>query len=302
MATYYINADTGNDTTGSGTSAAPWLTFSKAHTSAASGDTIVAQDSSNTYTFASVTFGKSLYLRAERIGDAIFDGTAGAAAWTLGVYSLYVDNIIFQNVTTNALGMFYMSTTATRTLRFRGCIIRDCILGSSNSNAAIVTNLAVSSKVVMDIDFIGCSFENISAQYNTNDTQIVTLTNNSTPNGSEVSLRFKNCTIVLENVSYPLKEFIQLIYPAVGDELYIDNCIFDNSTGSTVNFAKYYGSSSSTWKRVHKSCFYNVSSPPVAFTNGTGNTTSAPSYADSSSGDYRLQPDSVGSFEGGIPQ
>ena len=48
MATYYINADTGDDTTGDGSSALPWATLSKGITGSASGDTIFAQNSTNT--------------------------------------------------------------------------------------------------------------------------------------------------------------------------------------------------------------------------------------------------------------
>lgn len=49
MATYYINADTGNDTTGDGSQGSPWLTLSKANSSSTSGDTIFCEDATNNY-------------------------------------------------------------------------------------------------------------------------------------------------------------------------------------------------------------------------------------------------------------
>lgn len=297
--TYYLNADSGNDTTGNGSASLPWLTTTKAHTSATSGDVIVLQSATNVYTFPSITFGKSLRFIAED-GGAILDGTAGASAWTTGIYSLTLENLIFQNVTTNALGMFYLSGTATRSITVKASVFRDIILGANNNNAALFTGLAPVSKITQSVDLIGCAFENITTPYSGIDTQIATIANNSNPNGSEINFRMKNCSVVLPAATYQLKNIVQLVYPAAGDELTMDNVILDNLSGGTVNFARYYGSSASTYNRVDHSCFHNITGVPDAFTNGIGNTTSAPSYVDVASGDYRLQPDSIGSFEGGL--
>ena len=56
---YYLNADTGDDSTGDGSSSTPWLTISKAHTEASSGDTIICQDSTAEYAFSTIIFTKS---------------------------------------------------------------------------------------------------------------------------------------------------------------------------------------------------------------------------------------------------
>lgn len=307
MATYYINQDSGNDTTGNGSLATPWQTMSKAHTSSATGDTITLLPSVAVYTFPDLTIGKSLTWKATAIGDAIIDGTAGAASWTLGVYSLTLENLIFQNVTTSALAMFYTAVTASKTILFKNCRFKNIILNVSNNNAAIITNLAPSSAVVMDTDLIACSFENVRTPYSAIDSQIVTNTNNSTPNGSSVDLRMVNCSIIIPAATYQIKNVVQLIYPASGDVLTMDNMIIDNLSGATVNFARYYGSSAATYQRIVNSTFQNITSPPTTFTtnlynistNPTGtNYTSGLLYADVAGGDYRLQPDSVGAFQG----
>ena len=57
MAIYYINSVSGNDTTGTGAAGAPWLTMSKAHTSSATGDTIILQPASAVYTFPDLAIG-----------------------------------------------------------------------------------------------------------------------------------------------------------------------------------------------------------------------------------------------------
>ena len=73
MATYYINADTGNDTTGDGSQGNPWLTIGKAHSIAAIGDTIILQDSIARYRHPTNTdFSKYLIIEGESIGGAVF--------------------------------------------------------------------------------------------------------------------------------------------------------------------------------------------------------------------------------------
>lgn len=300
MAIYCINADTGNDTTGNGSASLPWLTMSKAHTSATTGDIVIPQPAVNVYTFASITFGKSLTIRAGNIGDAVFDGTAGAAAWTTGVYSLTLENLIFQNITTNALGMLYLSGTASRNILIYNCIFRNIVLGLNNNNSSIITNLAPASQITQNVLLVACAFENITTPYSAIDTQIATVANNSTSNGSAINFRMINCGVYIPAATHPLKNIVQLVYPAGGDTLAMDNVILDNLSGGTVNFAVYYGASASTYDRIYRSCFHNITGAPNAFTNGVGNITSAPAYADVAGGDYRLQPNSVGSFEGGL--
>lgn len=50
MATYYVDPTSGNDSTGDGTSALPWLTVSKANTESTTGDTIVIKSGTHTMT------------------------------------------------------------------------------------------------------------------------------------------------------------------------------------------------------------------------------------------------------------
>lgn len=305
MATYYINSDSGNDTTGNGSIATPWLTFSKAHTSATTGDIIIAQEADAIYTFASITFGKSLTLMAENIGDAIFDGTAGAASWTTGVYSLTLKNLIFQNITTNALGMFYMSGTANRDILAYNCIFRDTILGVNNNNASIFVNLAPASKITQNVNLVACSFENITTPYSGIDSQIATISNNSAANGSKINFTMINCGIFMPAATYQLKNILQHVYPASGDILTIDNTIIDNMSGATVNFMRAYGNVN--YQRVSNSTFQNITTPPAVFTsnlynistNPTGtNYTSGLLYADVANGNYNPQRESIIAWKG----
>lgn len=301
MATVYLNSATGSDAytyAQAQSSATPWQTMSKAHTSATTGDTVILQSSATVYTFPNLTITKNLTWQAANIGDAIVDGTAGAASWTMGVYGVTCENLIFQNVTTSALAMFYTAVTASKTMLFKNCRFKNITLNVSNNNAAVFCNLAPSSQVTMDLDLIACSFENINTPYSAIDSQIATITNNLSPNGSSIDFRMVNCSIIIPSATYQIKNVVQVIYPASGDVLTMENMIIDNLSGSTVTFARYYGGSASTYQTIATSCFHNITSPPTAFTSGSGNITTAPAYADVANGDYRLQPNSVCSFTG----
>lgn len=308
MATVYINSATGSDAytyAQAQISVTPWQTIAKANTSATTGDTVVLQETATIYTFASITFTKSLTIMAENIGDAIIDGTAGASAWTTGVYSLRLENLIFQNVTTNALGMFYMSGTATRNILVKNCIFRDIILGVNNNNSSIFCNLAPASKITQNLDLIGCSFENITTPYSGIDSQIAVVANNSSANGSEINFTMTNCGIYLPAATYQLKNILQHVYPASGDAFTMDNVIIDNMSGGTVNFSRTYGNLA--YQHILNSTFQNITSPVAAFTSGvydvstnpTGtNLTSGLTYADVANGNYIPQPSSGQSFTG----
>jgi len=98
MPTYYINADTGNDSTGTGTSGAPWKTISKAHTSAAAGDTIICQDSVAAYTWGNQTFTKGLTIQGQRDNGsgAVFDALNVAVIYSISLGS--GENISFSKL------------------------------------------------------------------------------------------------------------------------------------------------------------------------------------------------------------
>lgn len=123
MTTYYISPS-GNDTTGNGSSATPWATISKAHTSASSGDTIICK--AGTYTWASQAFSKSLTIQGESTPvynpatkawtGAIFSG--GSGSW-INTTSLSLNRLIFLSIP---------ATTSDGLIRFsENLTIQQCI-------------------------------------------------------------------------------------------------------------------------------------------------------------------------------
>lgn len=135
MATYYLNADTGNDSTGNGSAGSPWKTISKAHTSASSGDTIICQESVAHYTFANQTFTKSLNIYGvnDDASGVVFDGSANVKRWTGGFSAtvvLDIQKITFQNITTSNPGT-YQNVIGCYHLTVKNCVFRNIIQAAS---------------------------------------------------------------------------------------------------------------------------------------------------------------------------
>ena len=70
--TIYI-APTGNDTTGTGTTVAPYLTLTKAITAATAGDTVFCKNGTYDYTNGYTQFNKNITVTCEAQSSAIFD-------------------------------------------------------------------------------------------------------------------------------------------------------------------------------------------------------------------------------------
>lgn len=146
MASWYINADTGNDSTGDGSSGSPYLTLSKAHTEASSGDTIVCQDSTASFTFADQTISKDLTITGESddASGAVFDGGALNVKWYFSA-DVTITKLTFTNMSCGASwvgAMFYFNTNDV-TVDFNLCIIENSTIGGRNgftSNGIFCTN------------------------------------------------------------------------------------------------------------------------------------------------------------------
>lgn len=111
MATYYLNADTGNDS-GSGTSVSPWKTVAKAITVTVSGDTIYFQNSTAHYTWASAMFMVNLTLQGQSTAGCVLDGGAANVQWVVYTScSLTVNNLRFTNAGVTASAGFFQGYT-----------------------------------------------------------------------------------------------------------------------------------------------------------------------------------------------
>ena len=116
MATYYINADTGNDSTGDGSIGSPWLLLSYAHGQATTGDTIICQDSAASYTFVNQSFTKNLTIQGEQndASGAVFDALTGNVIWTISTAdtTVNISKITMQNGYSSGNGLFTLGSNA----------------------------------------------------------------------------------------------------------------------------------------------------------------------------------------------
>ena len=125
MATYYLNADTGNDSTGSGTSVAPWLTIAKALTAVATGDTIYLQNSTAHYTWATATI-PTITIQGQSTTSVIVDagGAGNYAPWTVTAGPTF-NNITFtgNDGTGHSTGQQFLSNSSSAAVvTFNYCI------------------------------------------------------------------------------------------------------------------------------------------------------------------------------------
>lgn len=147
MATVYVNPTSGNDSTGDGTSSAPWLTVSKANTETTTGDTVIIQAGTHTMTASTIAdfveartyegqlnSSNKVATILDCNGDDISGTDIGAASITISL-----KNLEFKNINTTDLSLVSAYSTINightgMTLLFEGCIFDNIALGSSGSS------------------------------------------------------------------------------------------------------------------------------------------------------------------------
>lgn len=276
MATYYINASTGNDTTGTGMALLPWQTLSKAITSSTTGDTIVCQAAAATYTFATQTIANRT-IQAANIGDAVFDGAGAHVVWSLqGTVNL--TKLKFQNVvmTSNA-SVFSHQALSGNVFTHTNCIYTDMTLrGLADQNTGGLMGRSGINATTETITFNGCLIYDMDMDPS-NRTHIF-------------SLRDLDGTLNLYNLVY-YSDGAGLVLPngwmtqfSMAGNINILNCIFYSANSQA------FRSSFTTTGTVtaNYNCFVNFTLTP----SGTGNITSNPLFVDPASGNFNLRPTS----------
>ena len=287
MTTYYINADTGNDSTGDGSITTPWLLLSKAHTEAASGDTIICQDSTATYTFATINFTKSLTIQGEQsdASGAVFDGGGATVLWkvTASNVSLIIQKITIQNIAValnNALIGMGVTSGDSITIQLDNCIVHNITFSGTSTRPSVI---------------LGCSpgyYYGTSITWNCNNTLIYDInaenaadtaifgSNRLTDNNCSVNIN--NCTIVVDSSTTPLSGLVCGGYNSAVP-MNIINSIFADVNGGALSFI---GTRAITPVVTYSDLY--ASSP----TTGAGVITSDPLFVDPDNNNYYLRPSS----------
>jgi len=288
VTTYYIAPTThpttpGNDTTGNGSEATPWATISKAHTSAASGDTIICKD--GTYTFGSQTFNKSLTIRAQNSGLAIFDGAAGNVSWTIGAVTLSVYGLIFQNITrAGADNYIFTSGASVAIVLFENCQFKTLLIEGAMFASGGIFGIGVNTGGSSAWTFVSCLF-NDPHQSNTSNQQIFSSVD---PLADDiVSLTLINCVLYLSTTGGPAMSYIIMTQYPGRVVLTLKNNIIYNGTGTGKPVTATTNSGSFTIT-ANNNTFYNTVGNP----SGTGNITDDPLFYDAAAGNFELRQDS----------
>lgn len=275
MATYYLNADTGNDTTGDGSSGNPWLTVSKAHTSASNGDTVILQDSVASYSFATLVHSKSIDWQGEQLdgSGAVLDGSNASRTWTITGALVSFKNMIIQNVGNGVTGAQFVINSAI-VVAFQNVIFDHMNAGQQYYEGSF----QVGSTAV--VSFLGCLWKDmyLPTGGTLNESPVFSLLT------SAPALTFTNCTIYFSGDYAAPTAFLCGAGAPAGSVTTMRNTIAYNNTGSTIDLHNPFASSPTV--NVSYCCNYLMSSVPA----GTGNITSDPLFVDAANNNLNLQP------------
>jgi len=301
MALVYINADTGNDSTGDGSSGLPYLTIDKGLTTMSTGDTVYLENATATYAIASTTHRiltlASITVQGESKTGVVLDGagigpTGSNHVWklnTLGMAVVWKDITIqnFDHGTNGAEPMWKLSKNNI-TLLLQNIIFKDFIISSNydlgglasfdNSTLANGSTITVKNCDVLDWEF--------DSGY--------------TPaSGWGQSSLFGNRQA--STAGYVIQG--TTIRPKDADNAGVGARIVGSTVGtSTIKNSIFQTDSASNLKAEHGngtlsySCFHDTADTPT----GTGVITTDPLFVDVANGNVDLQPGSPAGWGTGV--
>lgn len=278
MATWYINADTGNDTTGDGSSGNPWLTISKAHTEASADDTVVCQDSTATFTWTTQVFTKNLTVQGEQddASGAVFDGAAASFRWDIGANTITIEKITFQNAASVATERGTFTLVPNTVLVMTACIFDGIITPTSGVDAGLIGTLSgeidITSVTITNCLFNDCVGNNVGGTMF-----------HQRAGPATTAWVITGCTIYQKNTVNQHSRILGLINANISVTTTVKNCIFANATGNTVDWNH---ASSSAVETHTNNCDFNITGPPA----GTGNITSDPLLVDPDNDNFNIRP------------
>lgn len=282
MATWNLNADTGSDTTGTGSSGAPYATFAKALTVYSAGDTIYFQNSTAHYSFLTATIDKNCTITGQSKSGVILNGNGGIPQWTMKNATISVSNITFYNAYTGGSGTYGMfaphGATSNTTLSFTECDFKDIHLGN-HSLAGIWSQLSLATGIVYTVTIHKCRGYRIE-----------------TVGANSPFIAFRTGNVATENFTMTESTW-DFKATATGYFYYLDNtaggtvtqtvknCIFAVRSGN-MNWRNIFGSS--TWT-VTYTTIYGVTSVHSSITSQTGVTQTDPLFVDADNENLNLR-------------
>jgi hypothetical protein len=276
MAIKYI-ATTGNDTTGDGSLALPWLTFAKALTGTSAGDTITVGAGTFTWATASVTnrivIGSTTF--SSGLPTTIFDGAAGNIIWTLDGTTA-ISNIMFQNATrTSFYGFFEGAANNSASSTFTNCVFRNLTLYNGNTQVCVIAKSTGNS---CSLTVTNCLFYALTG-WIVNTVHALCKMRNGT--GGTVTLTGNTVYLPSGQLAATLFEGNS----ATTSTLTCKNNIIYNATGAAITWG---ASLTGYTQTLNNNCLVNITSAPT----NTNGITSDPLFIDPANGNFNLRPTS----------
>ena len=277
MATYYINADTGNDATGDGSALNPWLTILHAKDNVVDNDTIICQDATATYLFEQLDINHSITIKGESVEGAIFSTvSAQQSGWALtGDNYITLKFITFANIDISHNSSAYVLTAENSgaTMDIISCVFRDITItaGGFNWASGIINKLYLYSTYIIT----GCIFYNIE-----NRGIIVRHAQNEV----YTDISFNNCVF-----NFTTDTHTDILIGQNDPPTSFKNCIIYNDTLNT-KFIASYSNGLGANTSFDYNCVYGLFSNPIT---GTGNLLDTdPLFIDAATNNYNLSPTS----------
>ena len=286
MATYYLNADSG-DNDNAGTSASPWLTLAYAITNSAAGDTIYCQNSTATYAFLTQAI-TNRTIEGESATGVVFDGGATNAVWTNASGTASIKYLTIQNISSPTSNSSTINLTGVNSFTATGIIFKNIL-----STVAQSVGLVAGGGLV-DATFIGCIFD---------DLQFSTASNlyhggffaHTSVNPTD-TIRVYNCVFYIKTSEGVM---VKEIFHCRGSYWNVDikNTIFLNSSGVSRYICDWYsGPPTNQPLTVYNTCYSGLFTlyRTTAYTlTGANNFTDDPQFIDAPNSDFRLRPTSL---------
>jgi hypothetical protein len=278
MATYYINADTGNDATGDGSSSNPWLTILHAYGQASTGDEIYAQNSTNSYAWEAIVFGKNITFIGESAKNVVFDAT-GQSLIQKGIFTYQTQgtyllkNITFTGFTTSTNQEGAIHIYSTLTINIENCIFTGNNITAKPAGIFAFRNTSENSVV----NLTSCLF------YNNNGNGGRSIIGNAEGIGTPPTVNFISSTIYLGGPAGEEMRYLVTGYGGTAINIVFKNTIVSNEQAITFNILGSGGNHTETY-----SCFYNINDS----VSGIGVITADPLFIDPANNNYNLSPSS----------
>ena len=271
MATIYLNADTGDDSTGDGSSGSPYETYTKFCTEGSAGDTCHFQQATAKYTLGNHVCPVGSTMTATNYGDAVLDGTYPRLE---GEGTMNVSNLIFDSMNTyhnsSTHGLFSPNqNSAATTWNIENCYVKNYGTNAGWRGQGPFNSHMHHSFTYFHVDNIQFNLTNCTVEVKQSDiyaygngTVFSGAQNTSIPNATVV-----NCIFVYEDGIYFMPDYghaVEGTYTEVNAVHHDkDNLSHVDATHANYDFTSTY------------SCHYNFAG---GVPSGTGNITTDPSF------------------------